>query len=195
MSAKPLFIDNLQYSNWSPKVFKEMKEGNLSAVHVTISYHENFRQTIENIIKWNKYIELYPNRLTLAKSADDVKNAYNTDKTAIIFGFQNCSPIEENIGLIEVMGLAILPPRLERELAEVKAFLMGEVETVDPIHQPWADTLKEPAENLSSEQIDLLIQQSVGDIFLKVLKDAGVFKRTEKGQSAFLDFVERLKTV
>ncbi len=103
MSAKPLFIDNLQYSNWSPKVFKEMKEGNLSAVHVTISYHENFRQTIENIIKWNKYIELYPNRLTLAKSADDVKNAYNTDKTAIIFGFQNCSPIEENIGLIEVL--------------------------------------------------------------------------------------------
>lgn len=102
---------------------------------------------------------------------------------------------KENIGLIEVMGLAILPPRLERELAEVKAFLMGEVETVDPIHQPWADTLKEPAENLSSEQIDLLIQQSVGDIFLKVLKDAGVFKRTEKGQSAFLDFVERLKTV
>ena len=103
MSKKPLFIDNLQYSNWSPKIFEEMKEGNLSAVHATICYHENFRQTIENIIRWNKNIELYPNRLMIAKNADDVRTAYEKNKTAIIFGFQNCSPIEENIGLIEVL--------------------------------------------------------------------------------------------
>ena len=56
MTKKYLFIDNLQYSNWSTKIFDEMKEGNLTAVHVTISYHENFRQTIENIITWNKFI-------------------------------------------------------------------------------------------------------------------------------------------
>ncbi|MFL2812203.1 MAG: membrane dipeptidase [Paracoccaceae bacterium] len=103
MSKKPLFIDNLQYSNWSPEVFKEMLEGNLTAVHVTICYHENFRQTIENIINWNKFVELYPHRLMLARSADDVRSAYKDNKTAIIFGFQNCSPIEENIGLIEIL--------------------------------------------------------------------------------------------
>ena len=103
MTKKHLFIDNLQYSNWSPKIFDEMKEGNLTAVHVTISYHENFRQTIENIITWNKFIELYSDRIMLGRSAEDVRIAYDTNKTAIIFGFQNCSPIEENIALIEVL--------------------------------------------------------------------------------------------
>ncbi len=103
MLAKPLFIDNLQYSSWSPKIFEEMRQGNLSAIHVTICYHENFRQTIENIIKWNRLIELHPNRLMNAKSADDVKTAYNSGKTAIIYGFQNCTPIEEDIGLIEIL--------------------------------------------------------------------------------------------
>ena len=49
MTKKHLFIDNLQYSNWSPEIFDEMKEGNLTAVHVTISYHENFRQTIGRV--------------------------------------------------------------------------------------------------------------------------------------------------
>ena len=103
MTKKHLFIDNLQYSDWSPKIFDEMKEGNLTAVHVTISYHENFRQTIENIITWNKFIELYSDRIMLGRSAEDVRIAYDTNKTAIIFGFQNCSPIEENIALIEVL--------------------------------------------------------------------------------------------
>ena len=102
MLKKPLFIDNLQYSNWSLEVFEQMREANLTAVHVTICYHENFRQTIENIISWNKFIELHPDLLMLARNADDVRTAYKTNKTAIIFGFQNCSPIEENIGLIEV---------------------------------------------------------------------------------------------
>ena len=63
MTKKHLFIDNLQYSNWSPEIFDEMKEGNLTAVHVTISYHENFRQTIENIIAWNKFIDFVNNQL------------------------------------------------------------------------------------------------------------------------------------
>ena len=102
MLKKPLFIDNLQYSQWSLEVFEQMREANLTAVHVTICYHENFRQTIENIISWNKFIELHPDLLMLARNADDVRTAYKTNKTAIIFGFQNCSPIEENIGLIEV---------------------------------------------------------------------------------------------
>ena len=102
MLKKPLFIDNLQYSKWSLEVFEQMREANLTAVHVTICYHENFRQTIENIINWNKFIELHPDLLMLARNADDVRNAYKKNKTAIIFGFQNSSPIEENIGLIEV---------------------------------------------------------------------------------------------
>ena len=85
MTKKHLFIDNLQYSNWSPKIFDEMKEGNLTAVHVTISYHENFRQTIENIITWNKFIELYSDRIMLGRSAEDVRIAYDTNKTCLLY--------------------------------------------------------------------------------------------------------------
>ena len=103
MTDNPLYIDNLQYSNWSPSLFEEMKFANLSAVHVTICYHENFRQTVENIIQWNRYIELNPSRLMIGKTGHDVRKAHQTGKTAIIYGFQNCSVIEEHIGLIEVL--------------------------------------------------------------------------------------------
>ena len=65
MEENPIYIDNLQYANWSPELFKQMKTGKLSAVHVTICYHENFRETIDNIIKWNNWIEKFPNRLML----------------------------------------------------------------------------------------------------------------------------------
>ena len=48
-----IIIDNLQYANWSEKIFNQMREGNVDAVHVTISYHETFRETVLNFEKWN----------------------------------------------------------------------------------------------------------------------------------------------
>ena len=53
-------IDGLQYANWSEKVFRQMREGGVDAVHVTITYHENFRETVLNIEKWNRWFETYP---------------------------------------------------------------------------------------------------------------------------------------
>ena len=103
MQNQPLYIDNLQYANWSPALFEEMKAAHLAAVHVTVCYHENFRQTIENIITWNQFIEQHPNRLIIGKTGDDVREAHTSGKTAIIFGFQNCSAMEDHIGLIEVL--------------------------------------------------------------------------------------------
>ena len=102
MAEKPLYIDNLQYVNWQPVHFEQMKQGQLSAVHVTICYHETFRETVANFSKWNKWFEAYPDRLMRGLCGDDVRLAHQTDKTAIIFGFQNCSPIEDDIGLIEI---------------------------------------------------------------------------------------------
>ena len=102
MSVKPLYIDNLQYVNWQPVHFEQMKKGQLSAVHVTICYHETFRETVANFEQWNKWFEAYPDRLMRGLSGDDVRRAHESDKTAIIFGFQNCSPIEDDIGLIEI---------------------------------------------------------------------------------------------
>ena len=100
---KPLYIDNLQYAHYSPPLFDEMAEACLSAVHVTICYHENFRATVENMITWNRHIEAHPNRLIAGRTGDDVRLAHRTGRTAIFYGFQNCAPIEDDIGLIEIL--------------------------------------------------------------------------------------------
>ena len=95
-------IDNLQYANWSEKIFRQMREGNVDAVHVTITYHENFRETVANIEKWNLWFERFPDLIFHGKTGEDVRLARNTNRTAIFFGFQNPSPIEDDIGLVEI---------------------------------------------------------------------------------------------
>ena len=96
-------IDNLQYAKWSEKVFRQMREGAVDAVHVTIAYHENFRETVLNIEKWNRWFEEFPDLIMQAHSAADIDQARATGRTAIIFGAQNPSPIEDDIGLVEIL--------------------------------------------------------------------------------------------
>ena len=95
-------IDNLQYANWSEKIFRQMQEGGVHGVHVTIAYHENFRETVLNIEAWNRWFEQYPDLIFMGRTGDDVRRAQETGRTAIFFGFQNPSPIEDDIGLIEI---------------------------------------------------------------------------------------------
>ncbi len=97
---------------------------------------------------------------------------------------------KENIGLIEVMGLAILPPRLKAELAEVEKFLLDQDSQVAAYHQPWAESLKTAHPDVTEETVEQVVRESVGQIFARVLEDAGVYKRTPEGQAAFLRFVE-----
>ena len=100
---------------------------------------------------------------------------------------------KENIGLIEVMGLAILPPRLKEEVEQVAAYLVGEDVSVSDYHQEWADELKESNPDLTEKVQALeIVQESVGKIFARVLEDAGVYKQTEEGQAAFMRFVEQV---
>lgn len=96
-------IDNLQYANWSEKIFRQMREGNVDAVHATICYHENFRETVLNIEQWNRWFEQFPDLIFHGKTGDDVRLAKETGRTAIFFGFQNPSPIEDDIGLVEIV--------------------------------------------------------------------------------------------
>lgn len=100
---------------------------------------------------------------------------------------------KENIGLIEVMGLAILPPRLKEELKQVQDYLLGRESTVATYHQPWADDLKATHPAITDEaEAEALVRESVGQIFARVLEDAGVYKRTAEGQAAFRRFVATL---
>ena len=94
-------IDNLQYCNWSRKVFEINKEANLNAVHVTIVYHEDYDEFLIEIKKWEKLFEENSDLIFLGKNVEDINKAHQENKTAIFFGFQNCSPIEDNIDLIE----------------------------------------------------------------------------------------------
>ena len=95
-------IDNLQYANWSEKVFRQMREGGVDAVHVTITYHENFRETVLNIEQWNRWFEQFPDLIFHGRTGDDVRRAKQKGRTAIFFGSQNPSNIEDDIGLIEI---------------------------------------------------------------------------------------------
>ena len=98
-----MIIDNLQYANWSEKIFRQMREGGVDAVHVTISYHENFRETVLNFEQWNRWFEQYPDLIMKGLWAEDIDRARETGRTAIFFGFQNPSPIEDDIGLVEIV--------------------------------------------------------------------------------------------
>lgn len=97
---------------------------------------------------------------------------------------------KENIGLIEVMGLAVLPARLELELAEVEKFLQRLPSTVEPYHVEWAEELgKQYGNVVTKEQAKKIIQEETGKKFLKALSDAGVFKRNQEGRAAFQRFI------
>ena len=101
--ARSYRIDGLQYANWSEKIFRQMREGGVDAVHVTIAYHENFRETVANIEQWNRRFERHPDLIFQGRWAGDVERARATGRTAIFFGFQNPSPIEDDIGLVEIV--------------------------------------------------------------------------------------------
>ena len=94
-------IDNLQYCNWSRKIFEINREAGLDAVHVTIVYHEDFHEHLNEINKWKKLFKNNSDLIFLGKSFKDIEKANKEKKTAIFFGFQNCSPIEDDINLVE----------------------------------------------------------------------------------------------
>ena len=98
-----LRVDALQYARWSEKVFRQMREGGVDAVHVTIAYHETFRETVANIAAWNRRFEQFADLIFQGFEAADIALARRTGRTAIFFGAQNPSCIEDDIGLVEVL--------------------------------------------------------------------------------------------
>ena len=96
-------IDNLQYCNWSKEIFEINREANLDAVHATICYHEDYDELQINIDLWKKYFENYSSLIFQGFNSKDIERAKQENKTAIFFGLQNCSPIEDNIEYVEVL--------------------------------------------------------------------------------------------
>ena len=94
-------IDNLQYCKWSREVFQINRDAGLDAVHVTVVYHEDYDEFLERVNEWSNHFKENSDLIFLGNSYKDIEKAKVEKKTAIFFGFQNCSPIEDDIALIE----------------------------------------------------------------------------------------------
>ncbi len=105
---------------------------------------------------------------------------------------------KENIGLIEVMGCAILPARLRSEMEDLKkAVLEGKDYRSDEVlekHADWLDDIRSRYDDLNEENIDQILKDEIGIVFAKVLEDAGVYKRTQEGREAFLRFISSVNS-
>jgi membrane dipeptidase len=77
-----LIVDGLQYCNFSEKIFRQMRQGGVGAVHVTICYHEMFRETVANIERWNRWFEQFPELICKAASGEAVRRAQAEGRTA-----------------------------------------------------------------------------------------------------------------
>lgn len=103
---------------------------------------------------------------------------------------------KENIGLIEVMGLAVLPARLKSEMELVKEYILSkkDLRTNETIlkHADWVDAFLPKYDHINSENIDKIIQDEIGIVFTQVLECAGVYKQTPEGLDAFHRFINTL---
>ena len=96
-------IDNLQYANWSREVFHDMRKGGINAVHATVCYHENFRETVANLTAWQGLFCDHSDLIFHGLTSADIEKARDQGRTAVFFGLQNSSAIENDIGLIKAL--------------------------------------------------------------------------------------------
>lgn len=103
---------------------------------------------------------------------------------------------KENIGLIEVMGLAVLPARLKQEMALLKEYILTGKDVAQnedlAKHAEWVAEFLPHYTSITEDNIDQILEQEIGKVFVQVLEDAGVYKWTEEGHAAFLRFVQAL---
>ena len=103
---------------------------------------------------------------------------------------------KENIGLIEVMGLAVLPSRLNKELAKLEDELVNNIDpasdSLTEKHADWAKQIKEKYSDINSSNVKEIVERETGLVFARCLEDAGVYKQDEAGLEGFNRFVERV---
>jgi membrane dipeptidase len=95
-------IDTLQHSNWDRERFEQLREGGLTAVHVTLAIWENTRQALQNVAGWYRWLREHGDLIALVQSADDIERAKREGRTGVILGFQNCSPFEDDLAMVEI---------------------------------------------------------------------------------------------
>ena len=103
---------------------------------------------------------------------------------------------KENIGLIEVMGLAVLPSRLKAEMEHLSQCLIKREDIVSKEdlkkHAAWVEEIKGKYTDINEGNVMDILKEEIGQVFVKVLEDAGVYKCTPKGREDFMRFVDSL---
>ena len=99
---KPILIDCLQFCNWSDRIFRQMREGGLDAVHATVVYHGSFRDAVHGLEEWNRLFAAHRDLIFPGRTCGDITEARRSGRTAIFLGFQNPSPIGDDLGLVGI---------------------------------------------------------------------------------------------
>ena len=104
---------------------------------------------------------------------------------------------KENIGLIEVMGLAVLPARLKTEMAILKDAILEnkDIKADERIakHADWAEMIKSKYSDINADNCDEILRDEIGIVFTAILGQCGVFDRTEEGKAQFMKFISQVK--
>ena len=103
---------------------------------------------------------------------------------------------KENIGLIEVMGLAVLPARLKNEMKRLGEFIVAgkDISSDEELakHADWVETFIGSYDSVTQENVEEILQKEIGEVFKKVLEHAGVYKNTKQGMEGFMRFISGL---
>ena len=99
-----IIIDGAQYCLYNRSVFEEMRQGGLTIAHVTICYHENLREVLHNIGRFNQQFLENADLIMPVRTAADIDEAIATNRTGIVFGFQNPAPLEDDLSMIEIFA-------------------------------------------------------------------------------------------
>ncbi|MGI9271972.1 MAG: membrane dipeptidase [Woeseiaceae bacterium] len=106
-----LIIDGLQYVNWNRALFEEARAGGVNTIHVTIAYWENLQEAIANIDTWSGWFDEFSDLIAPVRQASDITALQAEGRIGIVFGFQNCSPIEDdirNVAKLHDLGVRIM---------------------------------------------------------------------------------------
>lgn len=104
-------VDGLQYANWDREIFEQLVAGGVSGVHATLVYHETARETLARIGEWQRRFEAHSDLIFPVRDVDDIRRGKEQGRVGVFFGAQNCSPIEDDIDLVETfrrLGLLVM---------------------------------------------------------------------------------------
>lgn len=104
-------VDGLQYANWDREIFEQLLAGGVSGVHATIVYHETARETLTRLGEWQRRFERHSDLIFPVREINDIRLAKTQSRVGVFFGAQNCSPIEDDIDLVETfrrLGLLVM---------------------------------------------------------------------------------------